>query len=262
VKIEPSYAGGEGPPLVLLHGITATWPIWRPVLGALERRHAVYAPTLPGHHGGPALAAADRGLPAIADEVERMLDEQGLETAHLVGNSLGGWLALELARRGRAKTVVALSPGGAWRNARDRRRVVMLLESTGWLLGHHQRRVERLMLRPRLRRISMRTNMEHGERVPVDAAVSLLRSVNEATAFGPFMRWVRTASPETGAGIDVPVRIVWGKEDKVLPFRRYGAPMMAVLPHAELIELPGCGHVPMYDDPEGVAQAILDVSAA
>src|SRR4051812_50045120 len=97
--------------MVLLHGFTATWRSWELVLPALERRHDVLAPTLPGHAGGPPLDG-DVGAEAILDAVERAMDDAGFATAHVVGNSLGGYIALRLAARGRAPSGVALAPAG------------------------------------------------------------------------------------------------------------------------------------------------------
>ena len=97
----PSHRGGSGPPLVCLHGFTDTWRMWELVLPALERRHDVLAPTLLGHAGGPALDGEVSGA-LVADAVERAMDEAGFATAHIVGNSLGGFVALQLAARGRA----------------------------------------------------------------------------------------------------------------------------------------------------------------
>ena len=99
--------------MVLLHGITDTWRTWEPLLPALEARHEVLAPTLPGHAGGPPLPER-AGVGALADAVEGWMDDAGWRTAHLVGNSLGGYVALQLAARGRADTVVALAPAGGW----------------------------------------------------------------------------------------------------------------------------------------------------
>src|SRR5919199_5789871 len=82
----PSHRGGSGPPLLLLHGFTDTWRTWELVLGALERRHDVLAPTLAGHAGGPGVDAA-LGDDTLADAVERAMDEAGWETAHIAGNS-------------------------------------------------------------------------------------------------------------------------------------------------------------------------------
>src|SRR5262245_37279118 len=106
-----SHRGGDGPPLLLLHGATDTWRTWELVLDELEQHHAVFAPTLLGHAGGPPLGD-DPSVHAIADQVEADLEELGWDTAHIAGNSLGGALALELAVRGRARSVVALAPAG------------------------------------------------------------------------------------------------------------------------------------------------------
>src|SRR4051812_23829734 len=109
----PAHRGGSGPPLVCLHGFTDTWRTWELVLPQLERHHDVLAPTLLGHAGGPPIEREiDDAL--LADAVERAMDEAGFETAHIVGNSLGGYLALQLAARGRAESVVALAPAGGW----------------------------------------------------------------------------------------------------------------------------------------------------
>ena len=86
----PVHRGGSGPPLVCVHGFTDTWRTWDLVLPMLERHHDVLAPTLPGHAGGPPLAE-DAGIGAVTDAVERAMDEAGFETAHVVGNSLGGY---------------------------------------------------------------------------------------------------------------------------------------------------------------------------
>src|SRR4051794_34385946 len=109
----PSHRGGTGSPMVLLHGFTDTWRTWELVLPPLERRHDVLALTLAGHLGGPPLPAA-AGPDTMADLVEAAMDAAGFATAHLVGNSLGGHLALQLAARGRARSVVALAPAGGW----------------------------------------------------------------------------------------------------------------------------------------------------
>ena len=99
--------------MVLLHGIADSARTWDLVLPALAREHEVLAPTLPGHLGGPPLPpGGDAG--AMADWVEAAMNDAGMSAAHLVGNSMGGYLALLLAQRGRAASVVALAPAGGW----------------------------------------------------------------------------------------------------------------------------------------------------
>jgi pimeloyl-ACP methyl ester carboxylesterase len=96
------HRGGAGEPLLLLHGFTDTWRTWELVLGALERRHEVLAPTLAGHAGGPPIDPDDPERGAL-DAIEQLLDAAGWEQAHIAGNSLGGYLALRLVEHARAR---------------------------------------------------------------------------------------------------------------------------------------------------------------
>src|SRR5947199_9105508 len=112
----PLCRGGSGEPLVVLHGGGATWRLWKPAIEFLEPHFEVVAPTLPGHWAGPELPPGPLRSPQVlVDVLERTIDDAGISTAHVAGGSLGGWLALELARRGRALSVVAIAPAGGHR---------------------------------------------------------------------------------------------------------------------------------------------------
>ncbi|HEY1516735.1 MAG TPA: alpha/beta fold hydrolase, partial [Solirubrobacteraceae bacterium] len=258
------YRGGSGAPLVLLHGINASWRVWRPVLGALEAQHEVLALTLPGHRGGPPLNGFDPvSIKALADGVEDMLDAAGIDTAHLVGNSLGGWLAVELGRRGHARSVVVFSPAGGWRDYGDLRRVIRLL-STGRavLERHEQLKLEGLLRRPRFRRLALRAAMEHGDHIPAGETVDLIEDALGCLAFAGFIAWIQSARPierwrEPAA---YPIKIAWPERDRTIPFSRYGRPLLEAIPEAEYVTLGGVGHVPMFDDPPLVARTILEVT--
>src|SRR5262249_25951396 len=118
------HRGGSGEPLLLIHGFSATWRVWEPMLPLVEGEFDALAVTLGGHVGGPEVAACELSVSGLADLLERAMDDAGFETAHVVGNSLGGWLALELGHRGRARSVVALAPAGGWeRGTRHERRL-------------------------------------------------------------------------------------------------------------------------------------------
>jgi len=107
------HRAGAGEPLLLIHGIGHTWRGWRPMLPLLEERFEVLAVDLPGFgHSEPFPPGLDSTPEALADAVEDEMARAGFDTAHIAGNSLGGWIAFELARRGRAETVTALSPTG------------------------------------------------------------------------------------------------------------------------------------------------------
>jgi alpha-beta hydrolase superfamily lysophospholipase len=260
----PAHRGGSGEPLVMLHGINASWRVWRPVLPALEAEHDVFAPTLPGHRCGPPLDAGSAvSIGALADGLERVLDTAGIDTAHFAGNSLGGWLAIELARRGRARSVVALSPAGGWTSPRDLRRVIRLLSNARMLIARRDAlRLAALMRRPRLRRLALRQAMARGDRVPVLDALELIEDADGCIAFSGFVEWIRGAEPIQPAGrpLACPVRVAWGEHDRTIPFARYGRPLLDALDGAEHVTVAGVGHIPMYDDPALVARTILTVS--
>src|ERR1700733_15968208 len=114
LELTPSHRAGTGTPLLLLHGIGAIWQAWSPVLPYLEPHHEVIVPTLHGHAGGPALdSQVAPSVQALVDGIEEGLDRLGLPKVSLAGISLGGWIGIELARRGRAQSLVLLSPAGA-----------------------------------------------------------------------------------------------------------------------------------------------------
>lgn len=260
----PVHRAGSGPPLVLLHGITGTWKVWRPVLAGLAEHHTVFAPTLPGHSGA---AALDPGFPgtvvAVADALEAQLDAEGLDRAHLVGNSLGGWLALELGRRGRALSVVALSPAGGWGGPRDLARVVRLLRMSRISAERAGARLDPLLKRPRSRKLLLRSVMEHGDRVSAGEARAQIDEVLDCVVFDDLLQSIAGSGGLIAAErADYPIRIAWSGNDRTIPLERYGRPLVANNPGAELVILPGVGHVPMFDDPALVVRTILDVTTA
>src|SRR5688500_11157084 len=106
---------GRGEPLVLIHGIGSERCMWQPVLAPLAAHHDVIAVDLPGFGASPALPDGIEPTPAnLARAIGELVGELGFERVHVCGNSLGGWVALELARLGLAHTVTAISPAGLW----------------------------------------------------------------------------------------------------------------------------------------------------
>ena len=107
---------GSGEPVLLLHPFLISQLVWQKVAPQLADtgRYEVFAPTMAGHNGGPPAGTWFLSSAVLADHVERQLDELGWDTAHIVGNSLGGWVAFELERRGRARTVTGIAPAGGW----------------------------------------------------------------------------------------------------------------------------------------------------
>jgi pimeloyl-ACP methyl ester carboxylesterase len=252
-------------PLVLIHGFTDSPRTWDTIRPLLEPHHDVLAPATLGHCGGGPLpdGPMDSPLQAMVDDLERRMDDAGLPTAHLVGSSLGGQIAIELAARGRARSVVALAPGGGWEDEAAVRKVMAYFTRTRRVTPWAARRAHGLVARPRLRRLVLRDLVTHGDRVPPAVAEALVRNAAECPMFDPMREAVGGGSwrsDELGP-IDVPVRVVWGTNDRILPLEHATGHWRGALAGAEWVELDGLGHLPHLDDPERVARLVLDVTA-
>src|SRR6201993_1282678 len=264
LELTRMHRGGTGQPLLLLHGIGAIWRAWSPVLPYLEPYHDVIVPTLHGHAGGPALESEIApSVEALVDGIEAELDRMGLEKVHVAGNSLGGWIGIELARRGRAQSLVLLSPAGAWRSARRIKVQSVGVRYSLGALARYSSRAEAIAERRLLRWAMLAGQVAHPHRVPPESLVTYIQASGQSPVVEPLLR-VLHLNPvgPLPADRDYPVRLVWAERDRVLPFKHFGSPMLERLPGAELIRLSGVGHVPMSDDPARVAKLILEVTHA
>ena len=204
---------------MLIHGFSGTRLMWEPMLEALERSHDVLAVNLAGHVGGPGLAATSVSVNALVDAVERDLVAAGFDTAHVVGNSLGGWIAFDLATRGRARSVVALAPAGGWeQGSRAERRLRTLFTRNHKLSTAPLPRIDALMGRPRLRRALLWQLAAHGRRIPPAAAAQMVRdSVACAVYFELMDAILRDGPPRAFDGVTCPVLLAWGTRDRIAP---------------------------------------------
>ena len=257
------YRAGEGEPLVLLHGFTGTWMHWRPVLADLVPRFEVIAPTLAGHYGGPPFPTdGPLTLAAAADSLERHLDELGVGVAHLVGNSMGGTLAIELAARGRARSVVAISPGAGWLpDSGESERVARFFVRQTRMLRASRSQLERIMRAPWRRRLAFADVMRHGELVSPTDAVGMARAALGCEIVDVVVGALRggtDAVPKDLERIAVPVLLAWGGRDRLLPLASCSARFRAEIPGVQLRTLPAVGHVPMWDDTRLVSDTIAD----
>ena len=246
--------------MVLLHGFTDTWRTWDLVLPALEREHDVLAPTHAGHAGGPELGErVDED--AFADAVEAAMDDAGFETAHIVGNSMGGYLALHLAARGRARSVVALAPSGGWAEGDEAFHDTLdYFEEMQALLRNAIQAVELIVTSPAGRRRAteyIATNYEH---IPSELIAHQMLGAASCPAAMPLIEYARAEGWRLDAErIDCPVRVVWGTADRILGWPRAAARYRENwLPNADWVELEGIGHCPQLDVPTEAAQLILD----
>jgi pimeloyl-ACP methyl ester carboxylesterase len=250
---------GEGEPLLLVHGTGGSRQHWRPIVGRMVAERDVLLVDLPGH-GQSALppAGVEPTPPGYAPLLAGLLDELGLGSAHVAGNSVGGWTALELAKLGRARSVVALAPAGLWPKRSPWSSVTQL-----WV----QNRLGRLTapLVPRVmgsevgRTLFLRGAVAKPRQVPPQDAIELATTFARTPGFDEHLAATRRTRFQGGQDIDVAVTIAWGEREHLIPGqarRREELP-----PHTRWVELPGCGHVPTWDDPDLVARTILEGTA-
>jgi pimeloyl-ACP methyl ester carboxylesterase len=251
--------------MVLLHGFTNCWRAWMPVLEPLEAQHSILALTAGGHAGGPSFSDGSRpGLASMADIIERQMDEEGIERAHLVGNSMGGWLALALALRGRAISVVALCPAAGWeRGSPVQAGVCRLFRRNELMLGIVRPWLETIARRPGMRAIAFREVIAFPRRLgPALALAQLQAAAGCRVPAGLVPEMLDTAVALEVDGIECPVRIGVGSKDRLFPSPEHHARLRRLLPEADWIELEGVGHIPMSDDPDQVSEAILGFTAS
>jgi pimeloyl-ACP methyl ester carboxylesterase len=195
----------------------------------------------------------------VVDAAEHYLDERGLDRPHIAGNSLGAFMAIELARRGRAATVCALSPPGLWfpgdgLQARS-------LDTTGRAFGRLMRPAIPLMFRAAsMRRSFLRSMAVHGDRLNPAQAVEIINDSLDGAIVDDLSadEWhIAPLDP-----LPCPITVAWSEKDRVLPMAEYASALSERLPHATFKVLTGVGHVPMIDDPGLVARTILAVTGA
>jgi pimeloyl-ACP methyl ester carboxylesterase len=251
--------GAGAPPLVLIHGIGSRRGAWRPVVERLVAERETIALDLPGFGDSPPLSDGVRPtVAALTDAVQAFLERQGLDRPHVAGNSLGGGIALELGRRGVVRSVAALSPIGFWSRT-ERRYGVVLLRLSRLAAEHAPGAIDRLARSSTGRTIAFGHLMAHPRRRdPRDAALDA-RALAAALGFWPTLRAIQRHVVAPSDEPQVPVTIGWGTRDRLL-IPRQARRARAALPLARHVPLPGCGHVPMSDDPVAVAALLRAAS--
>ena len=249
---------------MLVHGSAgASWRDFAPLLPLLEAHRELVVLRTPGHYEAAELEPdADLSLDAFVDRLEQQLDRHGLEQPDVVGDSTGGLFALELARRGRARAVVAISPSGMWseeearkaeRNLRWAYALTRRVLPLGIMLAHSATG-RWLIFAPLLG--------TRGASLEGEDAAHVLRALVDSRLAADFMdankdeRGVLAAVTDAEE-IRCPVLFIWGERDRILPVEQ-GRRWQEALPEAELHELAGVGHHPQFDKPEQMAELILE----
>jgi pimeloyl-ACP methyl ester carboxylesterase len=250
---------GAGQPLVLLHGHGLSRRSWDPVVTELARERDVIAVDLPGHGDSPRQPRGAGNTPLdLARAVAELLDQLGLASVHVAGNSVGGWVALELGRLQRATTVTALSPGGLWG-----RHAPIVIGATMRQSRINARIVRRLAPnapRSRLARALFMAQLSgHPSKVSYAMANRAIHDMATAPGFRETLHAAEGTGFRDGAAIRVPVTVAFGARDRVMP------PVLArrrreLPPQTQWMEIKSAGHVPMFDQPGPVVALLLHAS--
>ncbi len=241
---------GSGPRLLLLHGTPGSRRLWDGVIAPLAAEREVIALDLPGFGDSAPIDGA-----ALPHEwLEPIAQTIGRDPVAVVGSSMGGWVALEMAKAGRASAVLALAPAGLWRRRSPASTNAGL--RAGRLMARLGRPLAPLVLRPRwYRRLAFRAQSHDAGRVPVDWTVAAVDAAARSPGWPAHFRAAKRERFRGGAAIDVPVRVVYGDDDRIAkPWRDERAELPA---HATVETWPACGHLVMWDAPERLVEAAL-----
>jgi pimeloyl-ACP methyl ester carboxylesterase len=242
--------------MVLLHALGLSRHSWDPVVPALATHFDVHAIDLPGFGDAARLPAdIDPSPVALARAVAAQLDAAGIRAPHVVGNSIGGWVALELARIRPVASLTLLAPAGMWPAATPRY-CRYSLRTTRWLTRHGAPILDRLV-RYRVGRLLV-LGQSHGRpaRISVAQARAAIRCMGTAPGFDATLAATINNRYVPDGALEVPTTVAYGTRDRILPRRSWRDADR--LPAGTVIAtLPRCGHIPMYDDPAAVAHLIM-----
>lgn len=245
---------GRRSPLLLLHGVTHSARIWETVAPLLADEFDLVIPTAAGHRGGPP-AHRNTTISQLVDDAERLLDTRGLNTVHVAGNSMGGFIAIELARRGRALSVCALSPAGFWTPGQpDYNRATRTIRHAHTRASRYATPAKLAMRSPTLRRLILRDAAEHAERLSTESALGIVADLVECTAAETLLMTSESIAPLDP--LPCPITLAWSGQDRIFPPSINGLIARARLPGAHYLELKGVGHVPMIDEPQRCSDVI------
>ena len=245
---------GKGAPLLLLHGLVGSSRNWRQNIASFSQHSAVYALDLPNMGGSGRVHGLDASLEATADRLAAIMDALGLETADLAAHSHGGAVALMFAARypERTQRMILFAPANPFCNLGDR-----LLKFYSTRAGQWFARMIPFMP-GHWKAIALERMYGDRRRVPAGALAGYTDGLHVPGTIDHVMqivgRWrsdMTTLRGHLGAMLEVPTLLIWGDRDRAVGLAS-ADDLRRSLPHAELITLPGVGHIAFEEAPEAV----------
>jgi pimeloyl-ACP methyl ester carboxylesterase len=252
---------GSGEPLVLLHALGLSRKSWAPVIPALAERFDVVAVDLPGFGESEPLPPDVEPTPvALARCVAELIDQLGLGGPHVAGNSLGGWVALELAHLRPLASLALVSPAGLWRG-RTPLYCRVSLRATRWLALRAPAVLMPMMGSPAGRTVVLAQSHGRPWAMTPEQARTLLRDMGTSPGFDAVLWATFPRRYVASQPLGMPVSIAFGSRDRVL-LRRQSRHLDELPPGTRPQTIPGGGHVPFADNPEAVAAFVTAAAAA
>jgi pimeloyl-ACP methyl ester carboxylesterase len=256
-----ALAGDESaPPLVLLHGLAERWQVFERLLPLFAAELRTVAIDLPGFGGSAPLRGGGFDLGAVCERVEAVVTELGLEHPAMLGHSLGGGVAVRFAaaRPGALRSLTLVAPAGliatgairpSWRHPRMHTLGRTLLRAAIPAIASSRRLRERTFARV------------VGRPSRLDAALArelLLGAAQGRSTPAAGIEIVYAGLRDRLDALRLPALVIWGERDRVVS-PRFAEPLRDALPDGRLLMLPEAGHVPMCEQPEEVAAAVLEL---
>ncbi|WP_345493238.1 alpha/beta fold hydrolase [Nocardia callitridis] len=252
---------GSGDPLLLLHGFMMSPHCWEQTAARLSAQCEVFAPAFLGHWGGASAEGRTADVHALADHVEAQLDELGWRTCHIAGNSLGGWVGVELARRGRARTLTLIAPAGGWHiPSLAQFTIAAKFFSLVPVLAIGKRLGDFGIKNPIARRFALLWLSKNAAAVSRrDATTAILAALHCDSVVSTLLGSMRGPEQADLSTLTTPVRLLLSEYDRVIPNRVYARRYLKELPpSADRILVNNVGHVPMLEAPDRIATLIAE----
>lgn len=259
VDLNPASGERDQAPVVFIHGLGGQWQNWLENIPriALERR--VVALDLPGF-GHSEMPAEEISISGYARCVDELCERLGLGPVVAVGNSMGGFIAAELAIRfpARAERIALIAPAGISSVSARRAPVMTAIRAGQAVTTFSAARHRRIASRPLARHLALAWVCRHPTRLKPDLVYEgMMRGTGKPGFFGGLEACLSYDFRDRLPEIACPVLLVWGRDDGVLPVRD-AEELTRLVPHARRTILDDTGHVPMLERPETVNRLLLD----
>jgi pimeloyl-ACP methyl ester carboxylesterase len=254
--------GGSGPPLLFIHGLGGCWQNWLLNIPAFMGSHRVVALDLPGF-GESQMPAEEITIRGFAKVVDALCDSLGVESPVVIGNSMGGFVGAELALSypTRVQKLVLVSAAGLSIEYRRREPLVTFARLWGagatWL-GARGRAV---VTRPRMRRLGMQLLVRYPEKLSPALTYELVRGTGKP-GFVPALKALLDHSyRDQLPGIEMPVLVVWGRHDMLVPRGDAREYVELIGPNARREMFEDTGHLPMIERPNRFNRLVAEFIA-